>query len=183
MTQTNVCDIIYTGDRMIDLYIDFDGVIADTITSSYAMLKELGIDPKETEKVIQFYKKLDWYDFLSKTEEINNSLEEIQQIIKSKLFNVHILTHVTSSLEVDAKTRFIRKKIQDVPIIAVPKGMEKTEAVDAKNAILIDDYTGNLVSWQNAGGIGVRFSTKLHGKGYFVINHLRNILSLASGRI
>lgn len=164
---------------MIDLYIDFDGVIADTITSSYTMLKQLGIDPKETEKVIDFYKKLDWHNFLNQTKEINNSLEEIKQIMKSKLFNVHVLTHITSEEEAKAKKNFIRKKIVDLPIITVPKQMDKTEMVNAKNAILIDDYTGNLETWEKMGGIGVRFSTKLSGKGYFVIDHLKGILTLA----
>lgn len=167
---------------MIDLYIDFDGVIADTIPSSYAMLEKLGISPKETEKVIDFYRKLDWHDFLSKTSEINNALEEIKQIMKSKLFHVHILTHITSEEEAKAKASFIHKKIEDIPIITVPKGIDKTEMVCAKNAILIDDYTGNLDTWQKAGGIGVRFSTKLNGKGYFVIDHLKGILTLARER-
>lgn len=164
---------------MIDLYIDFDGVIIDTITSSYAMLKKLGISPKETEKVINFYRKLDWQSFLKQTKEINNAFEEIKQIMKSELFNVHVLTHITSEEEATAKKNFIQKKIMDLPIITVPKQMDKTEMVNAKNAILIDDYTGNLESWEKEGGIGVRFSTKLSGKGYFVIDHLKDILNLA----
>lgn len=168
---------------MIDLYIDFDGVIADTMTSSYAMLEKLGISLKDTDKVIDYFRKLDWHTFLDTIGELNNSLDEIKQIMKSKLFNVQILTHVTSEEEVKAKTNFIRKKIEDIPIIAVPKKMDKTEMVNAKNAILIDDYTGNLKTWEEEGGIGVRFSTKLNGKGYFVIDHLKNILSLANSRI
>lgn len=162
---------------MINLYIDFDGVIADTITSSYAMLKDLGICPKETDKVIAFYQKLNWYDFLNKTKEINNSFAEIRKIMKSGFFKVHVLTHITSEKEAQAKINFIQSKIKDLPIITVPKQMEKTMMVDARGAILIDDYTGNLSCWEKAGGIGVRFSTKLHGKGYPVIDHLTHILS------
>ncbi len=168
---------------MIDLYIDFDGVIADTITPTYSQFQKMGIRLNETNKIIDFYRKLDWHDFLSKTEELNNSLDEIKQIMRSKLFNVHILTHITSEEEAQAKRAFIRRKIEDIPIITVPKEIEKTKMVDARNAILIDDYTGNLDIWEKEGGIGVRFSTKLNGKGYFVIDHLKNILSLARERI
>ena len=47
-----------------------------------------------------------------------------------------------------------------------------------KNAILIDDYAGNLEEWKNNGGMGVKFSTELKGKGFPVINRLDQILEL-----
>ena len=50
--------------------------------------------------------------------------------------------------------------------------------VNVNNAILIDDYTGNLKEWEENGGISVRFSTKLSGKGYKVIDKLDQILEL-----
>ena len=41
---------------MRNLYIDFDGVIMDTITNSYKMIKELGIDLNDSEKdMIKYY--------------------------------------------------------------------------------------------------------------------------------
>ena len=50
--------------------------------------------------------------------------------------------------------------------------------VHTKGAILIDDYSGNLREWENEGGIGIRFSTKLNGKGFRVIDKLDQILDM-----
>ena len=44
----------------IDLYIDFDGVILDTIDITYRRLEEAGISPKDTSRIVNFYKCLDW---------------------------------------------------------------------------------------------------------------------------
>lgn len=167
----------------MNLYIDFDGVIMDTITSSYKMMEEEGIDPKDYEKSGSFYKKLDWNSFLKETKEIHNAFEEIDEIVKSKFFNVNILTHVTSLEEAEAKITFLRKKIKDITIIVVPKSVEKTKMVNAKDAILIDDYTDNLRKWERAGGIGVRFSLKLNGKGFYAIDHLKQIIEFVSEKV
>lgn len=163
---------------MINLYIDFDGVIMDTITRSYKMLEEQGIDSKDYEAVISFYKHLEWKSFLEKTEEINRAYAQINKIVESDLFNVNILTHVTSLEEAEAKIHFIRKRLHEITIITVPKNIEKTKIVNAKQAILIDDYTENLKEWEEAGGIGVRFSLKLNGKGYPVIDNLEQIIDM-----
>ena len=41
---------------MINLYIDFDGVIVDTINETYKMIEKLKINLNDSEKVINFYK-------------------------------------------------------------------------------------------------------------------------------
>lgn len=46
---------------MKNLYIDFDGVICNTIEITYKMLDDLNIDTKDSDKVINFYKNLNWY--------------------------------------------------------------------------------------------------------------------------
>ena len=45
---------------MKNIYIDFDGVIVDSIRVTYDMLERLEIDIKETEKVSEFYANLNW---------------------------------------------------------------------------------------------------------------------------
>ena len=40
----------------------------------------------------------------------------------------------------------------------VPKEISKTLVVHSKDAILVDDYSGNLREWEKNGGISVRFS-------------------------
>ena len=163
---------------MRNLYIDFDGVIMDTITNSYKMIKELGIDLNDSEKVIAFYKELNWEKLLNESLEIHDAFDEIDKLIKSGKFHVNILTHVTSLNEAEAKINFVRQKLQEISIITVPKSIDKARMVQAKNSILIDDYIGNLEKWKAAGGIGVRFSTKLNGKGFQAIAYLNQIIEL-----
>lgn len=167
---------------MKNLYIDFDGVIMDTITSSYKMMEEKGIDMKNIEKVISFYQTLDWKSFLNSTSEIHDAFVEIDKIVDSQLFNVNILTHVTSLEEAEAKIKFLRRKLHDITIIVVPKKVDKTKMVCAKDAILIDDYTGNLKKWEEAGGVGVRFSLKRNGKGFYVIDYLSQIIDILENK-
>ena len=44
----------------MNLYLDFDGVIADTIKVTYKIIRQKGIDLTDKEKVFEFYKNLDW---------------------------------------------------------------------------------------------------------------------------
>jgi hypothetical protein len=51
--------------------------------------------------------------------------------------------------------------------------------IDAKDAILIDDYSGNLKDWEQAGGTGIQFSTDLNkDKGFKVIDRLDKIIEM-----
>lgn len=163
---------------MKQLYIDFDGVILDTITYPYEYVeKNLGLEIN-MENMGKFYRELDWKPFLKKVPVINDSISCIQKIIDSGEFNISILTHITTLEEAIEKVKYIRKYFKDLTIIPVPRGISKTKMVHTKGAILIDDYTTNLKEWTEAGGIGVRFSPKLSGKGYPVIDHLDQILDL-----
>jgi len=160
---------------MINLYIDFDGVILNTIEVGYKKIQDLGLELNE-ENCKNFYSTLDWKSFFKECKQINNSIECIGKIIDSNLFNVNILSHVTSLNEAEAKIHYIRKYFKDITFIPVPKSISKTKMVHTENSILIDDYAGNLREWKSAGGIGVRFSEKLNGKGFHVINYLDQII-------
>ena len=93
---------------MKNLYIDFDGVICNTIEITYKMLDEANIDKSDSEKITKFYENLDWQHVLEGCEIINNSMENIQKIMSSGKFNVAILTHVNSMNEIIQKVKFIR---------------------------------------------------------------------------
>ncbi|MDD3453689.1 MAG: hypothetical protein PHN42_05420 [Bacilli bacterium] len=163
---------------MKDLYIDFDGVILDTIKTIYSMLEKENIDSKNFEQTSIFLSTINWDEFIDDTPQINNSLDCIDKILKSNKYNVSILTHINSLDEAIAKVNFIRKRFNDITIIPVPKKISKTKMVHTKGAILIDDYSGNLREWEKEGGIGIRFSTKLNGKGFKVIDQLDKVLDL-----
>ena len=162
---------------MKNLYIDFDGVIVDTIRVTYDMLDRLGVDRANAEKMSEFYYNLNWKQLLALTPIINDSFNRIQTIADSNKFNISILTHVNSLDEAIAKVNYIRKYAKDVTIIPVPREISKTRMIDAKDAILIDDYSGNLKEWEQAGGIGIQFSTDLtKDKGFKVIDKLDKII-------
>ena len=164
---------------MKNLYIDFDGVIVDTIRVTYDMLDRLGVDRADAEKMSEFYYNLNWKQLLALTPIINDSFNRIQTIADSNKFNISILTHVNSLDEAIAKVNYIRKYAKDVTIIPVPREISKTRMIHAKDAILIDDYSGNLKEWEQAGGIGIQFSTDLtKDKGFKVIDKLDKIIDM-----
>ena len=45
---------------MRELYIDFDGVLMDTITTSYRLLDEQQVDLDNYDEVLKFYQTLNW---------------------------------------------------------------------------------------------------------------------------
>lgn len=163
---------------MKELYIDFDGVILDTIEKSYAEMDKLGIDKKDYEAAGKYFKSLNWEEFINNTEPINDSITCIKKIIDSGRFRVSILTHIVSLEEAIAKVKYIRKFFKDITIIPVPKEISKTKMVHSEGAILVDDYSGNLREWEKANGIGVRFSKKRNSKGFLVVDKLDQILDL-----
>ena len=165
---------------MKNLYIDFDGVIMDTISKTYKMMDEQNIDRKDNDKVREFYENVNWKKLLAESNEINGALSKVKKLNDSNYFNVAILTHVNSLTETIEKVKFIRKYYSDITIIPVPKAISKTKMVHTKDAILVDDYSGNLVEWCKEGGIGIKFSVDLEKSTFPVIDDLDKLFDLDS---
>lgn len=163
---------------MKNLYIDFDGVLMDTITTSYRLLDEATIDKNNPEELLKFYQTLNWEEIIEVTPILNDSINRLRKIKASNRFNISILTHVNSIDEIIEKVKFIRKYFHDITVIACPKQISKTKMVHAKDAILIDDYTGNLKEWTEAGGIGIKFSTIYKDRGFKCIMHIDEVLDM-----
>lgn len=158
-----------------NLYIDFDGVILDTITPLYSDYKEQQIpDEKNTE----FYENYPWDTIIDDKYIINEAIEDIQKIVDCEKFNLSILTHVNSLNEAVLKIKYLRKYFKDITIIPVPKAISKTQMIHTKDSILIDDYAGNLREWKKEGGIGIRFNQDGKGKGFDVIKNLREVIDM-----
>ena len=49
-----------------------------------------------------------------------------------------------------------------------------------KDAILVDDYSGNLREWEKEGGIGVKFSKNEIDEHFKTINKLNQLMELFS---
>ena len=161
---------------MKKLYIDFDGVILDSIKTTYEIMDKQGIDKYNPVEARAFYEVLDWDKTLDITPEINNSLENIKKIIKSEQYEVNVLTHIVCYREGVSKIRFLKKHIPELSIILVPKEFSKTEVVNPKDAILIDDYTENLKEWKEHGGVGIKFDDHARVHEFPVITSLEEIL-------
>ena len=163
---------------MKQLYIDFDGVILDTMTKSYNELKKENIDIKDQNKVMEFFRNLDWKKLIEETEQINDSINEIKKICASKKFNVYILTHINSTNEMIEKIKYLHKNLPQVTVVSVPKQIPKTDVVNPSAAILIDDYSGNVKEWQKKLGIGIKFVKELEGSDYPEITHLSEVIDM-----
>lgn len=163
---------------MKQLYIDFDGVILDTMSKTYEELDKLGIDKKDFAKVTEFFRNADWKKLIEETEEINDSINEIKKICASKKFNVYILTHINSTNEMVEKIKYLHKVLPQVTVVSVPKEIPKTEVVNPSAAILIDDFSGNIKEWQKKLGIGIKFVKELEGSDYPEITHLSEVIDM-----
>lgn len=160
------------------LYIDFDGVIMDTIPPLYAALEASGVDVTKEEERRRFFSTYDFDMIVNDDFILNDSITCIDNLIESKKFEISILTHINSLAEGVAKTEYLRKYFDGITIILVPKEISKTKMVHSSGAILVDDYSGNLKEWEENGGISVRFSKELESHGYKVINKLDELINM-----
>lgn len=131
---------------MVKKYIDFDGVIKDTYKVLFA---DYNNNISDTEHVI----KKDWIYVLKNSPIINNAVKVINE-----LDNVAICTKI-HSLENEgvAKIKDIRDIGINCDIILVPYQVKKTDVVNARGNILVDDALFNLDEWYLAGGIPIFF--------------------------
>lgn len=173
-----------------NLYIDFDGVILDTIEPMYKAIDEADhelyvhilnkeVTEEDQRRITQIISNMDWDHLLKVTPEINDSINNINYLVETKKFKMAILSHVGSYKEMEAKFAFINKNIHgEVDVICVPKSFSKTAATrNCKDSILVDDHSGNLRNWISKGGIGIKFSKEEKEHPEFIcVSSLRDIV-------
>lgn len=161
------------------LYIDFDGVVMDTIPLLYNELEKNGVKLGEEEQIRKVFGSFDFSTIIKDKNILNDSIECIHKLIDSKRFEISFLSHVNSLEEGVVKIKYLRKHFKDnITIIIVPKSVSKPKMVHSEGAILVDDFAGNLKEWQEAGGISIRFSKELESHGYKVLNRLDALLDM-----
>ena len=106
---------------MRNLYIDFDGVIMNTIDITYNDMIKKGINQDSQEEVRNYYANLNWSKLLEEAEIINDGINAINNIISCNKYNVSILSHVNSLHEAVEKIKFLRKFFKDMTIIPLPR--------------------------------------------------------------
>ena len=162
---------------MITLYLDFDGVILDTITISNNYLKNNNITKEED--IHNYFETLDWRDLMSRSSIINNAVENIWKLYESGLFEIGIITHYNSIQEIMLKDKFIKDNLpNDMDVYYVHHSNKKNSKVEAYNAVLVDDYIKNIESWEEDLGIGIKFSDTDKECQYLKINSLDEIINL-----
>ena len=162
---------------MITLYLDFDGVILDTITISNNYLKDNNITNEE--EIHNYFENLDWRDLMSRSSIINNAIENIWKLYESGLFKIGIITHYNSIQEIMLKDKFIKDNLpSDIDVHYVHYSNKKNTVVPAKDSILVDDYIKNIESWELDEGIGIKFSDTDKECKYLKINSLDEIINL-----
>ena len=163
------------------LYIDFDGVVLDTIPILYEKLNINNDSPNSDsqEERIKKFVTFDYREIIKDKYILNDSINCIKKLIESKKFEISFLSHVHSLDEAIVKIKYLRHYFKDeATIIIVPGKVSKTKMVHSEGAILVDDYSGNLREWQESGGIPVRFSKELESKGFKVINRLDQLIDM-----
>ena len=160
-----------------NLYIDFDGVILDTITFLYQDEK-YNSNLKNEEEMVKYFSEFPWEKIITDENILCDSINSIKKIIASNKFNLAILTHVNSIKEAVLKINYLGKYFKDITIIPCPKQISKTKMVQTKDAILVDDYSGNLREWNKEGGIAIKFSLDSEPEEFPVINNLEKIIDM-----
>lgn len=162
--------------KKIKLYLDFDGVILDTMNVTKKMMEDLNISDNQ-EVIREFYKNINWYKLLRSTPEINDSFNNINLLLNSGLYDIEILTHVNSKEEGIEKINYLSNIIPNVNVIPTPIEIAKCNMVNSLNSVLVDDYSKNLILWKNKDGIPIKFSDEIDSR-FITINNLKKLLEL-----
>ena len=161
------------------LYIDFDGVVMDTIPLLYNELEKNGVKLGEESEIRRVFGSFDFSTIIKDKNILNDSIECIHKLIDSKRFEISFFSHVNSLEDGVVKIKYLRKHFKDnITIIIVPKSVAKPKMVHSEGAILVDDFSGNLKEWEESGGISIRFSKELEAHGFRVINRLDTLLEM-----
>lgn len=138
----------------LDVYIDFDGVILDTIRLAKEILKkEHSIDLEthkrediEEEKIVaSFFANLNWKQLINEAKELNESISFIKQLQASIDYHPTIYSAVNSKIEMLEKTLFLQRTLTEISQKYIKAKFPKT--CENEESILIDDDDFNLTNW------------------------------------
>ena len=135
-----------------ELYIDFDEVIFPTWKPMYDEYnnKKIIIPELDLTSYIQNY---NWEKLLDEIKPIPGSIEMLKEFRKSV-----VLTKVNSLNEATSKIRKLRNLGLKNDIIICPYELKKTEIINPKGKVLVDDTIHNLDEWHELGGMSIYFN-------------------------
>lgn len=135
------------------IYVDFDGVIFDSETPLFEGYHKLEV---QSEKIkLEYIQNIDWNNILDNCKIINDGIE----ILKRARDDIAILTKIHSmENEGTAKIKKLRNLGITSSIYLAPYTLKKTDIVNPRGNILIDDTVHNLNDWSIKGGISIFFN-------------------------
>lgn len=147
----------------INLYVDCDGTIIDTMTVGFEMCRQRGIINDEELRNRFFQREADFYEFFRRGKVLADAIDNINLLNSTGLFDISILTASSpySLTERPCKVDYFTSKLPSNKLIFsdVSKKEKKceTKGVKAVHGILIDDSVKHVNEWNKAGGLGLLF--------------------------
>ena len=133
---------------MINLFLDLDGTLAKFNNKRNAL--------KRFDNEIGFFANLKPYKYI----------EFVNELANSKEINVYVISATPNDQADQDKLIWIEKYLNNVKkenICFSRIGENKAKVIKDKlnitidnNCLLLDDYTKNLIEWQNLNGIGIK---------------------------
>lgn len=155
---------------MRKIFLDMDGTIVKfNVKNALARF----------ENELDFFAKLGAYKGIEKINEM------------AKVGNIYIISASPNDRCDNDKMKWLDKFLPSLPkanIVFCRIGENKAEiikekiGVDIKDTLLLDDYTKNLIQWENAGGIGIKRLTRVadNSTGKWQGLTLKNLIELES---
>lgn len=133
---------------MINLFLDLDGTLAKFNSKRNAL--------KRFDNEIGFFANLKPYKYI----------EFVNELANNKNVNVYVISATPNDQADQDKLVWINKYLNNIPkanICFSRIGENKAKVIKDKlnitidnNCLLLDDYTKNLIEWQNLNGIGIK---------------------------
>ena len=96
------------------LYIDFDGVVMDTIPLLYKELEKNNVSLGNEEQIRKVFGSFDFRTIIKDKNILNDSIECIHKLIDSKRFEISFLSHINSLNEGVVKIKYLSKTNQQI---------------------------------------------------------------------
>ncbi len=100
-----------------------------------------------------------------------NIIEAINILLKEKNVKQYICTKYPSERAKEDKLRYFKEILPDfseenILFLHKDSGKEKEDLITEGKRVLVDDYSYNLNSWENAGGVAVKCLNGINGKNH-----------------
>ena len=160
------------------LYSDFDGVILNTIDTSFDIMRENNCNMNDGNEIDYFFRRLlNWEEVYSKSVIINDAINKLLFLKKANIFqDIIVLTKLSGNYnEERIKRDFLYEVLPEISIITLQYGLKKSSVVNPVGNILLDDETRNCIQWNDANGTAVLFNNRVIDYENDIINDILDI--------